>query len=82
MANPEAHTAIDVQRHAEGAYHMGVSSGPYNTLCQGGCKALLRAGYGPWYSGFDFVSHALPFSARLLVPSERGAPGRMAPVGS
>ena len=32
---------------------MGVSSGPYNTLCQGGCRALFRAGYGPWYSGFD-----------------------------
>ena len=27
------------------------------------------------------MSHALPFSAHLLVPSERGAPGRMAPVG-
>ena len=28
------------------------------------------------------MSHALSFSARLLVPSERGAPGRMTPVGS
>ena len=27
------------------------------------------------------MSHALSFSARLLVPSERGAPGRMALVG-
>ena len=36
-----------------GAYHMRVSSGPYNTLCQGGCRALFRAGYGPWYSGVD-----------------------------
>ena len=27
------------------------------------------------------MSHALPFSARLLVPSERGAPGQMALVG-
>ena len=53
IANPGAHTAIGVQRHAEGAYHMGVSSGPYNTLCQGGCRALLRAEYGPWYSGVD-----------------------------
>ena len=62
----------------EGAYHLGVSSSPYNTLCQGGCRALFCVGQVPG----TVVLTCEPCLAFLRMPFgsfQEGIPGRMVP---
>ena len=91
-ANSRAHTTIDVQRHTGGLPY-GSFSGPYNTV--GGDVSAYNTVCVRVAAEYCFVQGmvpdivvltcepclALPFSARLLVPTERDTPGRMAPVG-